>query len=177
VTSTTDRATRRAFPVGRFVNSIFERAVNEEENDATKYTMGHMTNYITHTLIDGGQQPDECAGWEPLRGIENTETRRTQAMRNLNAEEANTHAFPGMRQALDDHWKRTFCGGARLEHVRHNPNSVIWNVRADNTIMDGHNDITNPKLVDFIRQLYHDTLMYPLPTATNVALSAPDGQK
>jgi hypothetical protein len=177
VTSTTDWATRRAFPVGRFFNSIFERTVNEEENDATKYTMGHMTSYLTHELTNGGQQPAECVGWQSLRGIENAEARRNQAVRNLNAEKANTDSFPGMRHALDDHWKRTFCGGARLEHVKHYPNSVIWNVRADQTIMDGHNDITNPKLVDFIRQLYHDTLLYPRPTTSNVEVSVPGEQK
>ena len=51
--------------------------------------------------------------------------------------------------------------------------------------MTGHNDIENPVLVDFVRQLYHDTLLYPrlaepkfmsrLPRAPNAPSNPPSG--
>jgi hypothetical protein len=91
----------------------------------------------------------------------------------LQAENANIDSFPGNRQALDNHWQRTFCGGAQLTHKQHNPNSVIWNVQTDSSIMTGHNDITNPLLIDFIRQLYRDTLHYPLLARSNVVPPPP----
>lgn len=161
VTTAADWATGTAFPAGRFVNSVFERAANNEEAVATKYTMGHMTQYVTHELHTADQPSRECAGWRPLPSIPDREERERQAGLNLKAEEANTFAFPGMREALDEGWQRTFCGGAQLTHLNFKPNSLIWNVRTDETIMGGHNDITNPALIDFVRQLYHDTLVYP----------------
>ncbi len=70
VTSSGDYATRSAFPIGRFVNSIMEDSANEEETYATKYTMGHMTgsraNYITHELIFRNDGDEPCQGWRPL---------------------------------------------------------------------------------------------------------------
>jgi hypothetical protein len=168
VTTTKDWATGVAFPIGRFFNSIFERSAGPEESDAIVSTMGHMELYLTHELTASGERPEECRGWRVLQDISDPDARSRQARINFEAEKANTDAFPGMRHALDPHWERTFCGGARLRHVRYNPNSVIWNVRTDETIMKGHNDITNPLLIDFVRQLYRDTLLYPLPAGSNV---------
>jgi hypothetical protein len=161
VTTSADWATGLAFPAGRFVNSLFERATNEEENDAITHTMGHMPKYITHELHNDENQPSECAKWKPLYKITNPEERSQQVKNNLDSETANTNNFPGTRQKLDTGWQRTFCGGAKLTHEQHDPNSIIWNVRTDSSIMTGHNNITNPLLTDFIRQLYRDTILYP----------------
>ncbi len=177
VTTAADWATRRAFPVGRFINTVFENAAGDEERVATKYTMGHIPQYITHELHAVDEQPAECANWAPLRRISDPAQRRRQAEENRRAEEANINNFPGVRQALETGWQRAFCGGARLKHVNYDPNSVIWNVRTDRTIMNGHNDIDNDRLFEFVRQLYHDTVLYPLPTGSNVVPPARPGPK
>lgn len=178
VTSGADRATGWAFPAGRFINTLLEREAGDEERVATKYTMGHMTdgdetNYITHTLTTTPVIPAGCQGWEPLSGILDAERREAQARTNLRAEEENTDHFPGTRRALEKGWQRTFCGGAQLSHTNHDPNSVIWNVHTDETIMGGHNDIENPKLIDFLRQLYHDALRYPHLAVSDAGSPAP----
>ena len=119
MTTSADWATRRAFPVGRFINTILESEVGGEEKIATKYTMGHIPEYITHELTKAaGDRPEICADWKPLADIPDPEERRRQARLNRAAEEANTDAFPGTRQALDKGWRRSFCGGALLTHVQ-----------------------------------------------------------
>jgi hypothetical protein len=175
VTTTEDWATGWAFPIGRTLNSLFERSAGPEEDEAIVRTMGHMERYVTHELTASGGRPEECRGWTALRDIPDPDARSRQARTNFEAEKANTEAFPGMRHALDPRWERTFCGGARLKHVKYDPNSVIWNVRTDGTVMTGHNDITNPLLIDFVRQLYRDTLLYPLPVGPTVVPPGPGG--
>jgi hypothetical protein len=34
----------------------------------------------------------------------------------------------------------------------------IWNVQADKSVIDGHNDFLNDHFVDFIRQVYYTIL-------------------
>lgn len=171
ITTSADWATRTAFPAGRFINTILENETGEEERIATKYTMGHMTDtaghaadYVTHELIGTKSSPPECANWKPLRAITDPNERTRQANINKDAEDANTNKFPGTRPGvgLDPGWQRTFCGGAQLTHnKKYFPNSVIWNVHTDDSVMTGHNDIENPTLIEFVRQLYHDTVLYP----------------
>jgi hypothetical protein len=134
-------------------------------------------NLNAHELRRAPDQPAECADWRPLRGIADPEERRRQAEVNRRAEEANINRFPGRNRALGDNWTRTFCGGAQLAHMRHKPNSVIWNVQTDASIMKGHNDISNDALFEFVRQLYHDTVLYPLPAGSNVRPQAAPERK
>ena len=169
VTTSADWATGTAFPAGRFINMILEHETGDEERIATKHTIGHLTDtqghaadYVTHELIATDAQTTECVNWKPLRAITDPEERTRQANVNIAAEKANIDRFPGARERLDAGWQRIFCGGAQLTHnKKYDPNSVIWNVHTDDTIMTGHNDIENPKLIEFVRQLYHDTLLYP----------------
>lgn len=177
VTTSADVATRVFFPLGRSINSVFEHEASREEGQAITHTMGHIDDYISHRLDLAPEAPAECAAWKPLRLVEDPALRPAQARSNRDAEAANTGNFPGMRTALDPGWTRTFCGRARLSHVRHHANSVIWNVRTDATIMRGHNDIDNDTLFEFLRQLYHDSVLYPLPTrAPNAPLVVRQGR-
>ena len=51
ITSTADRATRIAFPAGRFVNALFQRPfVSDEQELAAERTPGFMAAYQTHAL-------------------------------------------------------------------------------------------------------------------------------
>ena len=64
LTSTADWATKKAFPVARFVNSIFQYpSSSEEQSFAMKRTHGHIDRYLTHTLCLDGHDcpaPDEA---------------------------------------------------------------------------------------------------------------------
>ncbi len=60
----------------------------------------------------------------------------------------------------------------RLTHKQNDPHSVVWNVRADRTIMADHNDISNPNLIDFMRQMYQEIVLHTWWTGPNTALPA-----
>ena len=59
-------------------------------------------------------------------------------------------------------WARDFCGNTTLTHLRFAPNSPVWNVQTDKDLVPGHNDITQPIFINFVRQIYHDAVIYPL---------------
>ncbi len=164
VTSTADWATRVAFPLGRFFNTIFEHTASEDENLANNNTIGHIPRYITHRLSKSKESSPHCAGWVDL-GTLKPEERLKQLEFNLDIERRNNTTFFDTNLhtgVLRDRWSRTFCGGALLEHTHHDPNSPIWNIQTDQDIIAGHNEITGPVFANFIRQLYHDSVTYPL---------------
>lgn len=178
VTSSGDQATGSAFPIGRFVNSIMEDPANEEERYATKYTMGHMTgsraNYITHELTLRNDGDDQCKGWRHLGRVSRAPSERFQVQRdNIEAEvEKSEEFFQRNKPSLPHGWERPFCGGVRLTHKQNDPHSVVWNVRADRTIMADHNDISNPNLIDFMRQMYQEIVLHTWWTGPNTASPA-----
>lgn len=156
ITSTADLATREAFPLGRSINSVFERTASEEEAVANVNTIGHVPEYITHKLGKTAEEP--CPGWKNVLDVPEAQ-RREQMRENLRAERLLWKDFMPGATLLPSGWKRVFCGGAQLEHVRHDPNSVIWNVEADPSVIASHGDIYEPTLTAFVRQLYHQTYL------------------
>jgi hypothetical protein len=165
ITSKADWATRVAFPAGRFLNTLFEVAASDEESSAIKNTVGHVDRYITHTLTKSPQGADPCSGWKDIHAVSPGD--KIQQMRNnLKAEMENDRRFfgPDSRPILKEHWMRTFCGGASgtvLTHANYNPNSPIWNIQTDKTVVNGHDDIQGSALTNFLRQLYKDSFMFP----------------
>ncbi|NMG76238.1 hypothetical protein [Aromatoleum diolicum] len=174
VTSTADRATRQLFPVGRFVNTIFQHPfVSDEQERATKHTPGFMDLYQTHSLTrEPSAQVAECSGWadspldvagpngpdvsaeseaariERLKINASLEARRHAAWRNYVA------AHPG---GLPPDWEWRYCGGAFIRHkAALNPGSLVWNVLTDDTLVRDHSDIMREPLHAFLRQLYLD---------------------
>lgn len=162
ITSTADWATRYAFPAGRFFNTIFETTASREENAANNNTIGHVPLYITHRLSLAKEEPAACAGWKDLRNVK-PEERLQQMKDNLRAERINSDAFFEGKVTLPDHWVRPFCGGAVLTHTRYGANSPIWNVETDKAMIASHDDISGPVLTNFLRQLYRDSITYPVP--------------
>lgn len=57
VTSTADDATRLAFPAGRTLSNLFERAQCRDERKAVLHTVGHLDRYKTHELKLKGVEP------------------------------------------------------------------------------------------------------------------------
>jgi len=176
ITSTADSATRVFFKLGRKLNSVFEREASEEESLANVNTPGHVEQYITHELT---RSPEPQAVSAPCRAW--VEPKTAEDMRfNLQLEGEAAQAFfaaqgtpnDGTQITLNKGWVRTFCGQTTLKHVtrpastdspyqQNHPNSPIWNVRTDHTIIASHSDINGPLLINFIRQLYHDSATFP----------------
>ncbi len=173
VTSTTDRATGMAFPVGRFVNTLFERESGEDEHTANRETIGHHDLYLTHRLEvtpdPVGPGATQCAGWLPIEKTTPPADAARILATDLPIEFRNSKAFfermgrrAGDGQMLlgTDRWVRDFCGGVRLTSMTDQGNSPIWNVSVVGhpDLLPNHSDITEPLFVAFFRQIYMDTL-------------------
>ncbi|AMV48338.1 hypothetical protein ATN79_47645 [Paraburkholderia caribensis] len=184
ITSETDQATGVAFPAGRFINTLFERPTSSpEQATAIKQTPGHMTAYITHVLhgntaSPSTQQTNEalhgtdavCGNWTPARKLLTMEGDELASAVKLNRSlelKQSTEFITQLNASGDDNkpWTRTFCGGAQLETVKqdgaNNAQTLVWNIRADENIINGHNDVMNPALLDFVRQMFRDTEIVP----------------
>jgi hypothetical protein len=169
VTSKTDWALGWAFPLGRFFMTIFQKPTSsDKQSEAISKTLGHIDRYITHDLTMRDKNTPECNEWEELSDEEQFRQLK-QLKDNVLAEKKNAEDF-FKRELVDKKlkpgWQRTFCGGAMLTHLAGNsansdPNSTVWNIRADESIIDGHNDIHKPVFSNFIRQLYHDVTQNP----------------
>jgi hypothetical protein len=165
VTSSADSATRVWFPAGRFINSIFERPVtSDEQSDAMKRTHGHIELYQTHKLI--ALENNACPGWQPPGPLSASDSHAM--LKNKGIEELNSARFFQQHTdgtgLLKPHWAREFCGGVALSLMApslpgHNrdPNSLVWNIYTDESLIQSHSDIMGEKFLEFVRQLYDDT--------------------
>ncbi|MBL6458640.1 hypothetical protein JMJ55_25200 [Belnapia sp. T6] len=178
VTSETDFATHTAFGWGRRVNWLMEETVGNEEAKTFFSTPGHTDSYITHLLRFEGYERGTCEGWTNLgrffervnneRGSEEARHELNAAAEtNLQAEVAHAKQFIRNFAATENRGVRDFCSGLRLKTQQLNhglpavPNSVVWNVRAEPNVMDGHNDHSSVHLLDFIRELYLEVSRIP----------------
>ncbi|GAB5100276.1 hypothetical protein [Caballeronia sp. HLA56] len=169
ITSATDDATRLAFPAGRFFNTLFERPTSSDQQaSAIKQTPGNMADYVTHELkkpVDG-TFTEPCHGWtktQDLLTMKNGELDKVVSMnKSLENEQADKQIESVARsQRKHERWTRTFCGGATLEVAEGtgtgNIDTVVWNIKAESTIIDGHGNVMNPALLEVVRQIFSDT--------------------
>lgn len=141
LTSEADDATKRAFPLGRFFSTLFEKHREvQRQNGATKKdetigqkranitALGHFEPYKTHTLRQA-QHPDSKTALELY----------------VEASQSWENDQPGSVIRFD---------GSVLERT---PNSVGRNpfliIRVDKALIRDHNHIDDPKVTSFIRQL------------------------
>ena len=149
-----DVATRYAFPVFRSVTTLLETTHGQESEGNIK-TVGWAARYKTHDLMIDPQH-DVCGGPESETDL-------------------------GKRLNLEAKWSedqlngrfRTFNGDLRLcnglllkkTNVDTSPDRLpqkafmpLWVVQADASIIKDHNDFLNPRLVDFVWQIYYTIL-------------------
>ncbi|WP_421381012.1 hypothetical protein ACOCG7_34065 (plasmid) [Paraburkholderia sp. DD10] len=167
ITSVSDDATGIAFPAGRFVNTIFERPTSSAAQvKAIKQTPGHDDAYITHLLHGPDGNSAVCKGWTPgdelLKLTDDTLAQKVKTNKQL--EVAQSQAFIAQLNAhgtAPSTWQRTFCGGATLEvkpmDGMDHAGTLVWNIKADASIINGHGDVMNHALLDFVRQMFGDT--------------------
>ena len=159
ITSKADIATRRTFPVGRWLSTFWDKYPadrHDEEKQANLYTFGHANNFVTHDLgvVARSKLPSDshCKQWNKNEKFETK----------LNLEYANLQGFHnGLNKnnalAITD---RYFCGiepmklTARKEIEKWAGNSPIWNISAEESIIEDHNDFMNYQLLELLRQLY-----------------------
>lgn len=175
VTSSEDQATRFAFPIGRFINTLFERAPNEDQSLAMTRTHGHIDRLFTHRLtLSNHQSCPEYTGPGPV----GDKTFKEEMQRNKKIEDEAIVKFNNKWRDANDllkaGWARDFCGrrGTTLQHLggdylaqsnegnnyeNINPNSLVWNIRTGGPLIPDHNAITHDSFLEFIRQLYDDT--------------------
>jgi hypothetical protein len=146
LTSEADYATRFAFPIGRTFSTLFEshtslqrsycekpgtqgiRPMRISEGEADRNTVGHFEPYLTHRL----KATDE----QTLRD----ESYQVGQLQTLWARHSNDDAL--------------VFEGSRLESLKRttalNP---YLNIRVDDKLIGDHNDIWQPKIIAFLRDL------------------------
>jgi hypothetical protein len=171
ITTTSDEATKLAFPFGRWFDSLLEHYSSSEEHTAALHTIGHLPGYITHILelSSAAEANAVCASWrEPGTGTDAADI----LAKDVKLEQQATDIFFNqyrqlvggtLKAVLPQAWTRTFCGGTRLKFVgAQNPqpsdgNMPIWNVQTQSPIIVGHNNFETEYLTTFIRQLRSDS--------------------
>lgn len=147
LSSESDQATRTAFSVGRFASTVFESTrimtrqnmVTGRQEEVSQYdsnirAVGHFKPYRTHNLNVFGERTLEPGSIS----FANTLT--------LNA------LFVDQWQSSND--QTIYMAGSILERLETSPRrNPYLNIFVDEGIIDGHNDIFNPRIEAFIRQL------------------------
>jgi hypothetical protein len=171
ITSETDSATRLAFPAGRFVNTLFERPTSSDEQaTAIKRTPGNIDSYVTHRLGKPGPAAASlatCPQWIDINELEKLKGRALAEAVKKNKDDEDRLSLASIdaifpKQKKNEAWIRDFCGGAKLEVDTSqgnisNVNTLVWNIKASKEIINGHGDVMNPALLDFVRQIFGDT--------------------
>jgi hypothetical protein len=152
VTTDNDWATRYAFPLGRWINTVLEDERHDPvQKEANKNTVGHVKRYRTHTLttcndtpVAGTKSSDSdastcgCNGWKSkIRETEQaavatqspgevTALPPSELEDNLRKERSKAQAFyqywQGKDGRLQPGWVRHFCGELVLRHDPDNEN-------------------------------------------------------
>lgn len=148
LTSEADGATRIAFPMGRSFSTFFEKerytkrknnltkreeTIDEEQANIT--ALGHFEPYRTHFL----------RATEPLEGTPAKQTAASSVGQFFQASEGWKEDKPGHRIVFS---------GSTLERTRssagRNPYLIV---RVDRELIPSHNDISDPRVIEFIKQL------------------------
>lgn len=177
-TSETDWATHYAFPAGRTLATLFDATRDEEQKKAGREAVGWYTPFVTHDLVPKAAAKVEAAGMVELSttrmsqgraaaiGVEAARMRATTRPTTLDPAtgrktsltegevQASTAAIRGERERWrESQMNQTYAFDdtvliPRGTYPVHDP---ILVVKVDRRIMDGHNDIDNPTIVNFIR--------------------------
>ncbi len=160
VTSTADSATGKAFPVGRWINTILEGFTSAGQRDEAQTAVGHYEPFVTHELYlpPSSQRRSAAEATAALKQqVDEGEFVRARCADRWTFERTymrNGHLTPG--------WTRQFNEGAVVRHLAdrpYDPDNPFWVVRTDKTLIPSHSEIMAPAFVDFVRQVYDDMLL------------------
>lgn len=145
LTSEADWATGYSFPAGRFFSTLFEshntldrsycsptgtETLQLREGQADRNTVGHFAPFLTHELHATGEGARHLTD----DGLSSCDLKRRWASQQAGGE-------------FD-------FGDSRLVHLGHaHPLNPHLNIRVDSALIAGHNEIWDPRVVNFIRDL------------------------
>lgn len=150
-TSKTDWATHYAFPIGRFFSTLFEKhRADKPQRAANRDAVGWFEPFITHSLLYSA----------------NTNTAGTHTTLNLQTRQFEPHTHQKMRESISNlHEQRKkwhpnapapavydFDDCMLKPKATFRPGDPLFIVSVDKHIMNGHDDITNPVLINFLRE-------------------------
>lgn len=145
LTADNDKATRRAFPVGKHLNTLFDKYRSEAQKNADRRTIGHYKPYFTHMIEDiEGVEGNGCGSkYQPLK----TEVNMLNDSEHINQWVTN-YSKEGHQLELDD----TIIRHIDDKEMQLNPDNPIQVIRVkDRDILDKHSNIVCDDLVDLIR--------------------------
>ena len=183
VTSEADQATRKAFPIGRWANSLLEKYsagldgdkldhLAEQQREADVQTIGHTLRYRTHRLEYTPSKVSEAevnkkqvnvgeCGCPYRSGI--NELFANANMAQENAEWKLDRAENIQQGHRKPNWIRRYASdGNTLRHepgdLSNGPDNPFWVVYADKKIIADHNGFYTPLFLNFVRHTFDDSL-------------------
>ena len=183
VTSESDQATRKAFPIGRWANYVWDNYADgknvdevdhtkEDQKQANVRTIGHTPRYLTHKLEFSSDKSvsaeknraenkvAECGcpyrdGIKDLFANADIGQETVEWQQDLDANIQDGHRKPN--------WIRRYASdGITLKHEPNDPNNgpdnPFWVVYADEKIIPDHNGFYTPLFLNFVRHTYDDSL-------------------
>ncbi|MET0290220.1 MAG: hypothetical protein ABW178_11385 [Pseudoxanthomonas sp.] len=171
ITSYDDKATRIGFPLGRYLNSVTKAYPDGEASSrsASRLTLGHDPNYLTHTLasledtpdapVPGAHQCDPIAQDVSSRVAPAVQQAARQALPTASQREL-PRCFPVRTSADSTHQVRLLLRpfNTTLQGADSPANTEVWNVTTRAPVVNDHNDFTNQRLLDFLGLLYLESL-------------------
>lgn len=156
ITSTEDRATKEAFPAGRWLSTRFDNYPDDsviDERQANERTFGHADPFLTHDLsaLAPGDAGTACRGWSGSASLAERLVIEERVLGDFRAS-LERLGFDGSTLT-----QRDFCGLQTLRLTTRATwagNAPVWNVQTHTPIVRDHNDFENPLLLDLLRQLY-----------------------
>lgn len=177
ITSSDDDATRFWFKLGRSLNTATKRypANDSAGRDAARMAMGHDAQYLTHKLtnlhlFNGSEKdsvdPHQCDAWTAANSHAKRaalELERAAEVYKWSGRTFNANDRGGLRMFCATRLKNEPLGSEVLvlhKYLRTeiDANGPIWNVTTSAPILMEHNDYSNVRLVEFLRQIYIESM-------------------
>jgi hypothetical protein len=151
-TSEGDWATHYAFPIGRFISTIFQKQRHDKpQGSANREAVGWFKPFITHDLVYDAQAKVNATDHTTLNP--QTQEHQPHDQQKLQASIRNVHA---QRQKWHPNAPSpatySFDDCTLNPKASFRPGDPFMIVSVDKKIMSGHNDITNPVLINFLRE-------------------------
>ena len=154
ITSQGDQATKKAFPIGRWFSTLFDKHRDADQKEANRAAVGHFARYRTHALraVDLSTAAKKSARTDAACSCPYMQGTSTLSVDNL--ELLATFRKQWNKGLFKAGWSQSFPGSV-LTHdpyeKKSHPLNPFFVISVDNEIINGHNDIYRPVFVDFMR--------------------------
>lgn len=176
VTSEADDATKKAFPIGRWLNTIFQRKSTAKDSNGEQYksiinTVGHLDRYRTHKLVLKDPKKDRkiraddkgcgCKWLGEIGGFDTTGSAKYIeyiSKKTVTVGGDNPAKMGNLRQAEEEVTQFEYGDNLILKQEKTNseysPNHPYLVVQASKEIIGDHNAIYDEDFIDFLQKFY-----------------------